>query len=97
MAAAQPASLADAPGVEVVRRHCTICHSAALVTQSRATREGWAEIIRWMQETQGLWPLGPDESAILDYLAANYPPEANGRRAPLARSLLPPRQAVGSR
>jgi hypothetical protein len=87
---AQPGDLAEAPGVEVVRRHCSICHSVALVTQSRATREGWTAIIRWMQETQGLWPLGPDEAPILDYLAANYPPRTGGRRAPLASSLLPP-------
>ncbi len=72
-----------AEGWEVVRRTCTACHSAALVTQNRASRDGWRDMIRWMQATQGLWELGDQEGAILDYLAANYAPEEVGRRANL--------------
>lgn len=72
-----------APGFEIVRGNCTACHSAKLVTQNRATREGWEQMIRWMQETQGLWDLGNNEPIILDYLAANYAPEKVGRRANL--------------
>jgi hypothetical protein len=53
------------------------------VTQNRATRDGWLEMIRWMQETQKLWDLGPNEDKILDYLATYYAPEAKGRRAPV--------------
>jgi hypothetical protein len=37
-------------------------------------------MIRWMQETQGLWQLGEAEPQILDYLAANYAPQENSRR-----------------
>ncbi|WP_425640055.1 hypothetical protein ACPUEN_09555 [Algoriphagus yeomjeoni] len=71
-------------GLELVKAHCTACHSSALILQNRFTREGWHEKIVWMQETQGLWPLGDNESIILDYLAANYAPEApRGRRVPL--------------
>ncbi|RAI87908.1 hypothetical protein [Algoriphagus yeomjeoni] len=71
-------------GLELVKAHCTACHSSALILQNRFTREGWHEKIVWMQETQGLWPLGENESIILDYLAANYAPEApRGRRVPL--------------
>ena len=66
-------------GFEEVRAICTSCHSAKLVTQNRATRDGWKEMIRWMQETQGLWELGPAEPKILDYLAKYYAPEAAGR------------------
>ena len=51
--------------------------------QNRATREGWEEMIRWMQETQKLWDLGPTEDKILDYLATYYAPENKGRRAQL--------------
>ncbi len=68
---------------ELVRGTCTACHSAQMITQSRATREGWAQMIRWMQATQGLWDLGDQEPKILDYLAANYAPEETGRRANL--------------
>jgi hypothetical protein len=75
--------LVIAPGYEQVRAQCTICHSARLVTQNRANRAGWLQMIRWMQESQGLWPLGDAEPLILDYLEQNYGPRAQGRRAPL--------------
>ncbi len=65
---------------EIVRRACTSCHSAKLVTQNRATRDGWKQMIRWMQATQGLPDLGKDEGKILDYLAKNYAPSEVGRR-----------------
>ena len=82
--------LVIAPGFEVVSVQCTVCHSARLVTQNRADRDGWLAMIRWMQDTQGLWSLGDDESRILDYLAANYGPLKVGRRRPLPPELLPP-------
>jgi hypothetical protein len=73
-----------APGFEEVKKTCTVCHSSMLVTQNKADREGWLEMIRWMQEKQGLWKLEPKlENAILDYLAANYGPTAVYRRPPL--------------
>ena len=65
------------PGWEQVRAHCGGCHSHALVTGQRADRNTWLDIIRWMQATQNLWQFQPDvETQILDYLAANYPPQA---------------------
>ena len=70
-------------GFEIVRASCTPCHSGMLVTQNRATREGWESMIVWMQETQGLWDLGENKELILDYLAKNYAPENKGRRIPL--------------
>lgn len=70
-------------GFQFVRGHCGTCHSLRLVTQNRADRDGWLQMIRWMQETQGLWSLGTDESVILDYLAKNYGPVSSGRRKPL--------------
>ena len=82
--------LALAPGFDVVSVQCTVCHSAKLITQNRADRDGWSSMIRWMQQTQGLWPLGVNESTVLDYLAANYGPVAVGRRARLQPEFLPP-------
>lgn len=78
-----PTGLKVAEGFDIVRPTCTACHSGKLVAQNRATRQGWEEMIRWMQETQGLWPLGENEPIILDYLATNYGPEETGRRANL--------------
>lgn len=65
---------------QLVKTTCTACHSSQLVIQNRATREGWEEMIRWMQETQKLWDLGENEDKILDYLAKHYAPEDKGRR-----------------
>lgn len=75
--------LVYAKGFDLVRGTCTACHSAKLVTQNRATRDGWKQMIRWMQATQGLWELGKNEPIILDYLAKHYAPEETGRRANL--------------
>lgn len=82
--------LIKAPGWEDVRAHCGGCHSHALVTQQRADRQTWLEMIRWMQESQNLWQFPAEtEAQILDYLAANYPPQPNRRRAPIPASLMP--------
>src|SRR5690606_24376567 len=69
-----------AQGFDIVRSQCTVCHSGKLVAQNRATRDGWETMIRWMQQTQGLWPLGANEPIILDYLATNYGAQESGRR-----------------
>ncbi|MBD1262244.1 monoheme cytochrome C [Maribacter polysiphoniae] len=72
--------LVDAEGLMTVVNNCTNCHSAKLVTQNRMNEERWITTIRWMQETQNLWDLGPNEKIIVNYLVSNYPPEKKGRR-----------------
>lgn len=74
---------------QLVKANCTPCHSAAIVTQNRMSRETWLETIRWMQKTQGLWPLSTNEKPILDYLAKYYSPNETGRRSNLPTHLLP--------
>ena len=69
-----------ADNFDIIRANCTACHSGKLVAQNRATREGWKQMIRWMQQTQGLWDLGTNEPIILDYLAKYYAPKEVGRR-----------------
>ncbi len=71
--------IADTGCAEVVR-NCGACHSLDLVKQNRQTKDGWKHIILWMQETQKLWDLGPQEEIIVHYLAKNYGPENTGRR-----------------
>ena len=44
------------------------------------SKERWLATIRWMQETQNLWDLGENETAIVNYLAKNYAPNKVGRR-----------------
>ncbi len=72
--------LVAAQGYKLVKQQCLGCHSAKLITQNRMSRATWKETIVWMQETQGLWDLGQNETPILDYLAANYAPQKVGRR-----------------
>ena len=77
-------------GWELVRAHCGGCHSHKIVTSQKADRQTWLDIIRWMQATQNLWQFDPaTETGILDYLARNYPPQPNRRRAPIPPSLMP--------
>lgn len=83
------AELQADPDLPYVIAHCTTCHSPALITQNRMTREGWLKTIRWMQDKQGLWPLGDHEEIVLNYLETYYFPEETGRRKPLAKHLMP--------
>lgn len=78
-----PTGLVADEGYLLVRNNCGGCHSLNLVTNKRASREGWLSTIRWMQQTQGLWDLGSNEKPILDYLAKNYAPQEAGRRRQL--------------
>ncbi len=75
--------LAIDENLALVRAQCTACHSAKLITQNAASREGWEQMIRWMQQEQGLWDLGANEPAILDYLSKHYGVKKKGRRQPL--------------
>lgn len=70
-------------GLQLVIGNCTNCHSAKMITQNRATKEGWESMIQWMQETQNLWDLGENQEAIVTYLSTYYAPEQKGRRQPL--------------
>lgn len=75
-----PSGLIAQEGFELVLGNCVQCHSINLVKQNRATEQGWLEMIHWMQETQGLWDLGENESEIVRYLSTYYAPENTGRR-----------------
>jgi hypothetical protein len=76
---------------ELVRNNCIACHSLKLVTQQRGSATQWLSVIRWMQAKQNLWQLDPDtENRIINYLAENYPPQAEQRRTALAPQLMPP-------
>lgn len=70
-------------GFVEVNTHCGSCHSTELVVQNSFSREGWKDLIRWMQKEQNLWDLGEQEEIILSYLSKNYAPKNVGRRKPL--------------
>ncbi len=71
-------------GLAVVKKQCSLCHSTQLISQNKASYQGWLATLRWMQEKQGMQPLNQQtEALILNYLAKNYAPEQAGRRKPL--------------
>ena len=88
----QPASadrLIEAQGVNLVRGHCSACHSLDLVTSQRGDRRYWLNLIRWMQRSQNLWQIPTaQEKEILDYLAVHYAESQWGRRPNLPPQLM---------
>ena len=76
---------------QLVRAHCTGCHSAKLITQQRGTAQQWLSMIRWMQKKQNLWQFDADtERRIIAYLSEHYPPDEARRRAAIPSELMPP-------
>ena len=76
---------------ELVRNNCIACHSSKLITQQRGDSAQWLGLIRWMQDSQNLWQFDPEtEQRIVAYLATNYPPSDQRRRAPIPADLMPP-------
>jgi ABC-type uncharacterized transport system auxiliary subunit len=76
---------------QLVRAHCTGCHSSRLITQQRGTAQQWLAMIRWMQKKQNLWQFDAGtEARIIAYLSDNYPPDAARRRAAIPLDLMPP-------
>jgi mono/diheme cytochrome c family protein len=76
---------------ELVRNNCIACHSPKLITQQRGSAGQWLNMIRWMQAKQNLWQFDPDtEQKIINYLATNYPPQDDRRRAAIPLELMPP-------
>jgi hypothetical protein len=81
-----------APGWEVARNHCVICHSPQTFLRQRATEANWTAVLEWMQTKGGLVRLEPEvEKTIIQYLAANYGPgeSSSYRRAPIPATLMP--------
>jgi len=67
--------LTEAPGVELVRERCLLCHSEDVVISQNLARARWDELLDWMEQTQGMAELPADiRAGILDYLEATQPP-----------------------
>lgn len=76
---------------ELVRNNCIACHSPKLITQQSGSEAQWLNMIRWMQAKQNLWQFDPEtEAKIIAYLATNYPPQADRRRAAVPPDMMPP-------
>ena len=46
--------------------HCGACHSHRLVTAQRGDARFWLSTIRWMQRTQNLWQIPPEQEPSLE-------------------------------
>ena len=91
-----PVLIEDSDGNwKLVRAHCTSCHSSQILKNLRLSTTAWQDVIKRMQEDEGLWDLGDDEPKIVVYLATYFGPapatsQRRGRRAPLTPSNLSP-------
>lgn len=67
----QDASLAEGPGVELVKAKCSLCHELGHITRIRQTRDEWQETARTMIRRGA--PMTEEEAAIIvDYLVKYY-------------------------
>ena len=55
---------------DLVYGYCSACHSAQLVSQQGLSRKRWDDLLVWMVDEQGMYPIEePDRTQVLDYLA----------------------------
>jgi hypothetical protein len=75
---------------QLVRAHCTACHSGYHFLKQTGNRYTWSDMIDWMQKTQGLWQFDKEtEEKIMNYLVTYYAPNKQSRRAAIPLSLMP--------
>jgi len=66
---------------------CTACHGSALVRAQGHTRSRWAEVLEIMTEKHGMVAMeGADREAMLDYLAAAFPPKGRTYSNPFLKN-----------
>ena len=84
-AAVQEAQLPEGAGKKLLEDKCTLCHDISLVTEKRASKEGWAETVQ-MMKLSGAELNDAETTTLVDYLAANLGPAG---AAPAAAGGLP--------
>ena len=66
-------TLVPGDGEDLVRTHCTTCHSAQIIIQQELPRAEWDELLVWMVEEHAMEPLHElDRERILSYLQTHY-------------------------
>jgi mono/diheme cytochrome c family protein len=69
-------SLPDGPGKETFERVCSACHSPEAVIGLHKTKAEWkSKVTEMLQEATDV--PDADVTAIVDYLAKNFPPKSN--------------------
>lgn len=60
---------------EFIAAYCSACHSLEIVMQQRANRDGWSDMLTWMEEQQGMVPLDEaDRELFLNYFVEHFGP-----------------------
>ncbi len=73
-ALAQTPSLPDGPAKQTVETVCATCHALTQVTGAGHSPEDWDAVVRKMMNAGAQIP--PEQvSAVIDYLAKNFPPK----------------------
>lgn len=55
---------------DLVFAYCGACHSNRIVAQQGLSRERWDNLLVWMVDEQGMYPIDePDRTQVLDYLS----------------------------
>ena len=67
--------LPDVPGKEIVVRVCTKCHGPGNIAKMRLNRDDWDDQVADMVE-RGAKATPGELAAVVDYLAANFGPNA---------------------
>jgi len=67
--------LPDVPGKDVVVRVCTKCHGPGNITKKRLNRDDWDDQVADMVE-RGAKATPKELAAVVDYLTANFGPDA---------------------
>ncbi|MEL6869579.1 MAG: hypothetical protein AAFO81_07240 [Pseudomonadota bacterium] len=76
------------PNRELTGAFCGACHSLSLVQQQAMDRQRWDSLLTWMSEKQNM-PVVDDalRALMLDYLVANFGPDAAPDSTRLTRTL----------
>lgn len=78
---AQRPGLPPGPMQEKARTACLACHDARIIVQQQLDRKAWTrnvdKMLRW-----GTVVAAEDREALIDYLAANFPPRAEAGAPP---------------
>jgi mono/diheme cytochrome c family protein len=85
IAAPNPDPLPDGAGKPIVQRMCTGCHSLKTITSKHATKEQWSMIVQQMV-SRGADGTDEEIEQVINYLAANFPPEKDKTPTPPAIS-----------
>jgi competence protein ComEA len=67
--------LPDVPGKDTVVRVCTKCHGPGKITKKRLNRDDWDDQVADMVE-RGAKATPEELAAVVDYLTANFGPDA---------------------